>query len=166
MAKGLGSLVAQARPPRPHPLGRGHRRRHVFLGKERGECVGKTKRGKGTKTIVLSDGRGLPLGTAIASARLHEVRLIEPLVEQRMLPKKPRCLIYDAAADSDPLRKRLWRRGIERVRPHREEPQEAVHPRWSQAPPLPSLLEDRALDRLAAKLPPARQLSPIHDISQ
>jgi transposase len=118
--EGLGSPLAKARSPRPNPVARSNRRRHVFLGEKRGECVGKTKRGKGTKTMVLSDGRGLPLGAEIASASPHEVTLIEPLVEQRILPKKPRRLIYDAAADSDPLRKRLWRRGIELVCPHRK----------------------------------------------
>jgi transposase len=116
----LGSSLAKARSSRPHPLGRSHRRRHVFLGEKRGECVGKTKRGKGTKTMVLSDGRGLPLGAEIASASPHEVTLIEPLIDQRVLPKKPRRLLYDAAADSDPLRKRLWQRGIELVCPHRK----------------------------------------------
>jgi hypothetical protein len=65
-------------------------------------CVGKTKRGKGTKTMVLVDGRGLPLGAEIASASPHEVTLIEPLLDERVLPTKPRRLIYDAAADSDP----------------------------------------------------------------
>jgi transposase len=83
-------------------------------------CVGKTKRGKGTKTMVLVDGRGLPLGAEIASASPHEVTLIEPLLDQRILPTKPRRLIYDAAADSDPLRTRLAKRGIELVSPHRK----------------------------------------------
>jgi transposase len=120
LEKGLGSAVAKARSPRPHPLGRSARRRHVFLSEKRGKCVGKTKRGKGTKTMVLSDGRGLPLGAEIANASPHEVTLIEPLVEQRILPKKPRRLIYDLAGDSDPLRMRLARRGIELVCPHRK----------------------------------------------
>jgi transposase len=83
-------------------------------------CVGKTKRGKGTKTMVLVDGRGLPLGAEIASASPHEVKLIEPLLQRRILRKKPPRLIYDAAADSDPLRQRLWRRGIDLVCPHRK----------------------------------------------
>jgi transposase len=101
-------------------LARSDCRRHVFLGEKRGECVGKTKRGKGTKTMVLADGRGLPLGAEVASASPHEVTLIEPLVERRVLRKKPRRLIYDLAGDSDPLRKRLARRGIELVCPHRK----------------------------------------------
>jgi transposase len=117
---GLGKAVAQARSPWPHPLARSNGRRHLFLGEKRGLCVGKTKRGKGSKIMVLADGRGLPLGAEIASASPHEVTLIEPLLERRILPTKPRRLIYDAAADSDPLRARLARRGIELISPHRK----------------------------------------------
>lgn len=69
--------------------------------------------------MVLTDGRGLPLSAMIASASPHEVTLIEPLLEERVTRKKLRRLIYDAAADSDPLRQRLDRRGIELVCPHR-----------------------------------------------
>jgi transposase len=81
--------------------------------------VGKTKRGKGTKTMVLTDGEGLPWGVDIASASPHEVTLIEPLLEKRLLRRKPRRLIYDEAADSDPLRARLRKRRIELVCRHR-----------------------------------------------
>jgi hypothetical protein len=87
---------------------------------KRGLCVGKTKRGKGSKIMVPVDGRGLPLGAEIASASPHEVTLIESLLERRILPTSPRRLIYDRAADSDPLRARLAKRGIELVCPHRE----------------------------------------------
>jgi transposase len=117
---GLGTTIAEARSPRPCPLGRSDGRRYIFFGEKRGECVGKTKRGKGSKIMVLADGRGLPLGAEIASASPHEVKLIEPLLEERILPNKPRRLIYDLAADSDPLRARLAKRGIELVCPHRE----------------------------------------------
>ena len=120
LEESLGTSVAQARSPRSHPLARGDRRWYVFLGEKGGQCVGKTKRGKGTKTMVLSDGRGLPLAAEIASASPHEVTLIEPLIERRILPKKPCRLIYDLAGDSDPLRARLARRGIELVCPHRK----------------------------------------------
>ena len=92
----------------------------VFWREKRGKKVGKTKRGKGTKIMVLTDGRGLPLGIDTASASPHEVTLIEPLLEKRVLRGKPRRLIYDLAADSDPLRKRLWRRGIDLICPHRK----------------------------------------------
>lgn len=69
--------------------------------------------------MVLTDGHGLPLGIDTASASPHEVNLIEPLLEKRVLGRKPQRLIYDAAADSDPLRERLSRRGIKLICPHR-----------------------------------------------
>lgn len=55
----------------------------------------------------------------IASASPHEVTLIEPLLEKRVLRRLPKRLLYDLAADSDPLRQRLRRRGVELICPHR-----------------------------------------------
>jgi transposase len=69
--------------------------------------------------MVLVDGRGLPLAGEIASASPHEVTLIEPLLAARLLRKRSRRLIYDGAADSDPLRARLRRRRIDLICPHR-----------------------------------------------
>jgi transposase len=69
--------------------------------------------------MVLVDGNGLPLAAQIASASPAEVTLIEPLLNERIARRRPRYLIYDRAADSDPLRKRLAQRGIELVCPHR-----------------------------------------------
>jgi hypothetical protein len=37
---------------------------------KRGACVGKTKRGKGTKVMLVADGNGLPLGFCLANASL------------------------------------------------------------------------------------------------
>jgi IS4 transposase len=68
--------------------------------------------------MVLSDGV-TPLSATIASASPHEVTLIEPLMDQRVLRRKPRRVVYDLAADSDPLRWRLGKRGIELISPHR-----------------------------------------------
>ena len=89
--------------------------------------MGKTKRGKGTKWMVVVDGQGVPLGGRLFSASPHEVTLIEATLESVAVPgsgrgrprKNPRRLIYDLAADSDPLRTRLKRRGIELICPHR-----------------------------------------------
>ncbi len=69
--------------------------------------------------MVLSDGRGIPLSATVASASPAEVTLIEPLLDERVLRRRPQRLIYDRAADSDPLRTRLAKRGIELVCPHR-----------------------------------------------
>ncbi len=69
--------------------------------------------------MVLIDRRGTPLAVETASASPHEVNLIEPLIEKRVLSNKPKRLIYDLAADSDPLRERLKQRRIELICPHR-----------------------------------------------
>jgi hypothetical protein len=89
--------------------------------------VGKTKRGKGTKWMVVVDGQGMPLGNLLESASPAEVTLLEPTLDTIAVPrsgpgrprKNPERVIYDKACDSDPLRKRLARRGIELICPHR-----------------------------------------------
>ena len=69
--------------------------------------------------MVLVDGAGLPLAVDIESASPAEVTLIEPLLDQAVTPFVPPRLIYDRAADSDPLRQRLATRHIELICPHR-----------------------------------------------
>jgi len=56
--------------------------------------------------MVLTDGHGLWLAIDTANASYSEVTLIEPLLEKRVFRRKPRRLIYDMAADRDPLRAR------------------------------------------------------------
>lgn len=70
--------------------------------------------------MVLVDGRGLPLAVDVESAQRAEVTLIEPLLDAAVTPHVPDRLIYDRAADSDPLRKRLAQRGVELICPHRK----------------------------------------------
>ena len=69
--------------------------------------------------MVLAEGHGIPTAAEIYTASTNEVMLIEPLLARRVLRRKPKRLIYDRAADSDPLRKRLRRRGIDLICPHR-----------------------------------------------
>ena len=69
--------------------------------------------------MLLVDGNGLPLAVDINAATPAEVTLIEPLLDQAVTPHVPNRLIYDRAADSDPLRERLADRGIELICPHR-----------------------------------------------
>ena len=116
----VGSAAGKTRRAEAHRLERDDRRRNVFPGKKRGADVGKTKKGKGTKIMVLIDGHGTPLGVDIASASEAEVNLIEPLLRKRTARRRPRRLIYDKAADSDPLRKRLARQQIDLICPHRK----------------------------------------------
>jgi len=85
-----------------------------------GALVGKTRCGKGTKIRVLTDAQGTPLSVEIPSASPAEVTLMESLLDHRRLHRRPRRLISDRAADSDPLRQRLARRGIDLICPHRK----------------------------------------------
>jgi len=66
------------------------------------------------------------MGVQLASASPHETTLIESMLEQVSVPrrrgrprKNPTRLIYDKGGDSDPLRNRLKKRGIELICPHK-----------------------------------------------
>lgn len=108
-------------------MGRDLRRRQLRTGKKGGSEVGKTKRGKGTKWMVLVDGQGIPLGALLASASPAEVNLLEPTLEKVRLPSPdgrmrridPPRIIADKAYDSDPLRERLAARGTQLIAPNR-----------------------------------------------
>ena len=54
-----------------------------FVPAKRGSAVGKTKRGKGTKLVLVADGNGLPVGFHLESANRHEVKLTVPTLETR-----------------------------------------------------------------------------------
>ena len=53
----------------------------VFPARKGGDCVGKTKRGKGTKCMVVADGHGVPVGLRLTSASPAEVTLLEPTLD-------------------------------------------------------------------------------------
>ncbi len=83
--------------------------------------MGVTKIGKGTKVELVSDGRGLPVGLAVAAANVAENKLIEPALDAIVVEcAQPDHMLYDMAADSDPLRDRPAERGIDLVTPHRK----------------------------------------------
>jgi transposase len=84
-----------------------------------GDGVGKTKRGKGTKWMVVVDGQGLPLGSQLAPASPAEVTLAETTLEAIEAENQPERVIADRAYDSDPLRETLAERGMELICPHR-----------------------------------------------
>jgi transposase len=103
-------------------------RRQFRSGEKGGSKVGKTKRGKGTKWMVVVDGKGVPLGKQLYSASPHEARLAEETVTSMRVTRrrrggrprqKPRRVIGDRGYDSDPLRAQLAARGIELIAPHR-----------------------------------------------
>jgi len=101
--------------------------RQFCSGEKGGAAVGKTKRGKGTKWMVLADGEGIPLGVRLESASPGEVTLAEATLAEVRVPQpigppreKPVRVIADRGYDSDPLRERLQKRGIELIVPYRE----------------------------------------------
>ena len=52
-----------------------------FAGARKGSCVGKTKRGKGTKIMAITDSNGLPVSICTTSASPHEVTLVEETLD-------------------------------------------------------------------------------------
>ena len=86
--------------------------------------------------MVLVDGEGTPLGVSVEAASPAEVNLLEPMldtvrVKKGRRPGRPRKnpdrLILDKAYDSNPLRKRLARKGIEPIIPARSTHKKATH---------------------------------------
>ena len=77
--------------------------------------------------MVVVDGQGVPLGIHLDAASPAEVSLLEPTLATIAVPRagpgrprqKPERVIADKGYDSDPLRARLKRRGIELIVPHR-----------------------------------------------
>lgn len=71
--------------------------------------------------MVLVDGEGTPLGAHLDSASPAEVSLLETTLKKVSLRgARPDRLILDRGYDSDPLRERMARRGIEMIAPHRQ----------------------------------------------
>ncbi|HZD94307.1 MAG TPA: transposase [Candidatus Sulfotelmatobacter sp.] len=83
-------------------MGRSLSRRQFCTGEKGGSAIGKTKRGKGTKWMVLVDGKGIPLGVRLESASPNEVTLAEATLDQVRVPRckgrprhKPQRVIAD-----------------------------------------------------------------------
>jgi len=103
-----------------HRLERGLYRWNIYSCKKRGDGVGKTKRGKGTKIMGLTDAFGIPIAVDTTSANPHEVTLVESTLDSCFLENVPEKLIGDRAYDSDKLDKRLvTERGVELIAPHK-----------------------------------------------
>ena len=101
-----------------------------FRSREKGGCgAGKTKRGKGTKWMLAVNGRGLALRSYLHSASPAKVKLAQTRLATIRVGRSPHAdrprqkplrVIAGKAYDSDPLRRRLQRRGIELIGPHKK----------------------------------------------
>lgn len=80
--------------------------------------MGKTKGGKGTKIMAITDAGGVVLSISIQSASPHQVKLVEKVLEERFVEALPERLIGDKAYESDPLDEQLKQQGIEVIAPH------------------------------------------------
>jgi transposase len=88
--------------------------------------VGLTRKGKGTKWMVVVDGQGIPLGHHLDSAQFAEITLAQNAIQNVKVPRRkggrprtrPKRIIADKAYDSNKLRDELEARGIELITPH------------------------------------------------
>jgi len=117
-------------------LGRVLHRRELRPRERGGAGVGKTKRGKGTKWMVLVDGAGTPLGLHLDSASPSERKILEATlntvavrwVHRAGRPRRyPDRLIADRGYDSNDLRASLAERGIEPIIPAQINHPNATH---------------------------------------
>ena len=87
--------------------------------KQGGGCVGKTKRGKGSKVMAIADRQGLPLAVHVETATPHEVTLVHSTLARCFVRQRPQRLIGDAAYDSDKLDAELTETGVQLIAPNR-----------------------------------------------
>jgi transposase len=120
-----------ARRTRQVAIGRNVPRRLIYPRKKRGECVGKTKAGKGSMIMVTSDANGIPLNTEVTCASTYEGHGAEKTIKgiprkkhgtRRKCPTQliPERVIADKGYDDDNLRERFAGRGIDFIVPYRD----------------------------------------------
>ncbi|MFB9992816.1 IS5 family transposase [Deinococcus oregonensis] len=88
--------------------------------KKGAQTFGPTKKGKGTKIMLMVDASGLPLAVHTDSASPGEVTLVHDTLEASFGLDFPERLIGDKAYDSDPLDAELATLGIEMIAPNRK----------------------------------------------
>ena len=90
---------------------------------------GLTRKGKGTKLMLVAEGEGLPIGLLVESAQKSEVRLAKRALQTVRVAGRRGCprtrserLICDRGYDSLPFRRYLHGRGIGSCIPLRKRP--------------------------------------------
>ncbi len=78
--------------------------------------MGKTKRGKSCKVMVIADRSGLPVSVCAGSASPHETPHVLELLDGCLTAVRPEQLIDDQADDSDPLDEQC---AVTMIAPHR-----------------------------------------------
>lgn len=121
----VGGILVHAEQSGTDRLAGVFRRRELCFRKKGGAKVGKTKRGKGTKWMLLTDKTGIPIGALLDSATLAEVRLAEQLAP--VVRGTPKRVIADRGYDSNRFRLFLSARGTEPIIPARGNNRKATH---------------------------------------
>jgi transposase len=88
------------------------------------------------------------------------VTLVEETLEKRFTKEKPKRLIGDRAYDSDPLDKRLHKRGIQLIAPHKTNRRK---PATQDGRPLRRYARRWKIERLFAWLQNFRRIEVRHD---
>jgi transposase len=70
--------------------------------------------------MAIADASGLPIAIWAGAANTHEVKLVEATIDSKYVKTRPQILIGDQAYDSDPLDKKLRKRKIKLVAPHKK----------------------------------------------
>ena len=107
--------------------------------------MGPTKRGKGTKIMVIADKSSLPVAVHVGSASPAEVTLVEKTIVTHFTKETPTLLIGDKAYDSDPLDSILHATyDINLVAPHK--PIELrLEPKWTYLTQVQETMEGGAI---------------------
>jgi transposase len=121
--------------------------------------MGLTKRGKGSKVMVVVEGQGLPLGVLVERAQKAEVRLAEAALAQVKVTRpvgsprtRPREVVAGRGYDSEALRRRA--RGIKPCIPRRRN----ARPRRGRKPDLSGYRQRWVVERTFAWLGGFRRL--------
>jgi len=69
--------------------------------------------------MAIADANGFPIAIRTHEANTHEVKLVEETIAARFIKEKPKKIVGDLAYDSDPLDKKLKKREIEMIAPHK-----------------------------------------------
>ncbi|GGK31594.1 hypothetical protein GCM10008955_26790 [Deinococcus malanensis] len=100
-------------------LRRGLHRRNLQSCQKRGAGVGPTKKGKGTKVLVMVDASSAPLAVHACSASRAEVKFVQKTLDASFGLDFPKRLIGDKAYNSDAPDAELAAVVVEMIAPNR-----------------------------------------------
>jgi transposase len=136
----LADRALHAGCPGQARLERGVLGRLLRPGKKGGAAVGLTRKGKGTKWMLVVDDRGTPIGFHLESAQRAEIRLADHTLRSIRVPRRrgrprtrPATLTADRGYDCRLFRERLRQRGIVPCIPEKHRP---AHSRRRRGRPL------------------------------